>query len=266
MNSERHHSLTFPRKRHGATSAWTLISAVVCDVAPQLRSPSAATRRRIPVEAAVWVPSLGAQLRLSSCRSARAASRVAVRRGAAARSDTTGLPPSRLRRSAQWPNNSLGADAGNECTFTQRQQRRGTPQALGCKPRMRMSSELHLRRKPCSYHHGAKSVLGSSIVVICHVASQLRSFSVATLHGILLSGSVGVASFGAQLRSSLCRSVRAALSAAVQRGGAVRPESSGLHPSHLPWSARLPNNSPVPKPVTNALSLCVGSGAAHLRR
>jgi hypothetical protein len=107
ISSERHHSLTFPRKRHGATSAWTFISVVVCGVAPQLRSPSVGTRRRIPVETAVRVPSLGAQLCLSSCRSGRAASRVAVHLSAAARSDTPGLPPSRLRRSAQWPNNSL---------------------------------------------------------------------------------------------------------------------------------------------------------------
>ena len=58
MSSERHHPLTFPRKRHGC--------------------------RR------VWVASLRA-----------------VQRGAAARSDSTGLPQARLRRSGQWPNDSL---------------------------------------------------------------------------------------------------------------------------------------------------------------
>lgn len=118
MSSERHHPLTFPLKRHGATSACTLIPAMVCSVAPQLRSPSAATRRRIPVEAAVRVPSLGAQLRSSLCRRVRAGFADAVHRGAAARSDTTGAASSSLASVSSVAQQITGADAGNECTFT----------------------------------------------------------------------------------------------------------------------------------------------------
>jgi len=129
-----------------------------------------------------------------------------------------------------------------------------------------MSSALHLRRKPRGSHHSAKSVWVSGIVAFCRVASQLRSFLAATFSGITLSRSAGVASFRAPFRSSPRRKVRVVLPIADRHGVVVRPESSGLHPSHLSWSDRLPNNSLVPTPVTNALSLRVGSGAAHLKR
>jgi hypothetical protein len=107
MSSERHHRLTFPLQRHGATSAYILTSAIVCSLVPQLRSTIAAARRRKPAEAAVRVASLRAQFRSSSCRRARASRATEIHRGGAARSDITGLSQACLHWSAQWPNSSL---------------------------------------------------------------------------------------------------------------------------------------------------------------
>ena len=129
-----------------------------------------------------------------------------------------------------------------------------------------MSTEPHRsltfpRKRP-----GAESAHPLRAAALCPLASQLRSFVVATVSGIAPSSEVGVASLRALLRSSSRRRVRAASRFVVQRCVAVRSVSSGLHPARLLLPASLPNNSLEPTPVSNAPSLRVSSGAAQLKR
>ncbi len=132
--------------------------------------------------------------------------------------------------------------------------------------RMRMSTEPYRSRTFPRKRNGAASVRVARAAATCAVASRLRSSSSARLSYIALSGAVGVASFGAGLRSSSRRRVRVASRFAVQRGVAVRSVSSGLCPARLLRPASLPNNSLEPTLVSTAASLRVGGGAAQLKR
>jgi hypothetical protein len=131
---------------------------------------------------------------------------------------------------------------------------------------VRMSTERHRSLKAWRQRHGAGSVRIARAAAACAVESRLRFSSSTTSGCIARSAAVGVASFGARLRSSSRRKVRAASCFAVQRCVAVRSVSSGLRPAHLLRPASLPNNSLEPTLETTAALLRVGVGAAQLNR
>jgi hypothetical protein len=138
--------------------------------------------------------------------------------------------------------------------------------ALGCWPRLEMKSQPHRSLEAWRQRHGAGSARIARAAAACSVESRLLSGSSAILGCIARSAAVGVASFGAGLRSSSRRRVWAASRFTVQRCVAVRPASSGLHPARLLRPASLPNNSLEPTLVSTAPSLRVGGGAAQLNR
>jgi len=131
---------------------------------------------------------------------------------------------------------------------------------------MKMGSE---RYHPLTFQlkrHGAESVGAFDRHAAIIVAPRLHPVVAAAFSGFALSRSVGAASIGSQLRSSLHRRVRAALPRAAHRSVAARSDNTGLSQTRIARVASWPNNSLVPTPVTNALSLRVGSGAAQLKR
>lgn len=107
MSSERHHPLTFPRKRHGAGSAGAFDHCAAITVTSRFYPVVVATLAGFALLRSVGAASIGARLFLSSCRRVRVASQLAVQCDTAARSDSTGLLQAQLHRSGQWPNNSL---------------------------------------------------------------------------------------------------------------------------------------------------------------
>ncbi len=125
-----------------------------------------------------------------------------------------------------------------------------------------MSTEPHRSLTFPRKRNGAASVRVARAAATCAVASRLRSSSSARLSYIALSGAVGVASFGAGLRSSSRRRVRVASRFAVQRHVAVRSVSSGPHPARLLRPASLPNNSL--EPTLKRLRLHFASALARL--
>jgi hypothetical protein len=129
-----------------------------------------------------------------------------------------------------------------------------------------MSRERHRSLTFSRKRKGAASLRIARAAATGAGASRLPSGSSARLSYVALSGAVGVASFGAGLRSSSRRRGRVASRVAVQRHVAVRSVSSRLRPAWLLRPASLPNNSFEPTLVTTADSLRVGAGAAQLNR
>jgi hypothetical protein len=132
--------------------------------------------------------------------------------------------------------------------------------------RMRMSTEPHRSLTFPRKRRGAASARVERAAATCAVASRFGSSSSARLSYVALCGAVGVASFGAGLRSSSRRRVRVASRFAVQRCVAVHSVSAGLRPAWLLRPASWPNNSLEPTLETPAPSLCVSAGAAQLKR
>ena len=129
-----------------------------------------------------------------------------------------------------------------------------------------MSSELNHSLYCLPKHWGANSAAASEFIALCGSAPQLRSSQAAVLRRYPVTDSVVVPSPGAQLRSSSRRSGGIASAFASRRCAVVRSEGPVASGVRLCWSARLPNKSLVPTPVTNAPSLRSSRGAAHLRR
>ena len=129
-----------------------------------------------------------------------------------------------------------------------------------------MSSELNHSLYCLPKHWGANSAAASEFIALCGSAPQLRSSQAAVLRRYPVTDSVVVPSPGAKLRSSSRRSGGIASAFASRRCAVVRSEGPVASGVRLCWSARLPNKSLVPTPVTNAPSLRSSRGAAHLRR
>jgi hypothetical protein len=133
-----------------------------------------------------------------------------------------------------------------------------------------MNSEPNLILTFPRKRRGAQSVACVVRRAVFTAASRpVSSFLIPSRSAALLQLGL-VASLRAGLRSPAVAfrrcSLRVASAPAASRGVAIRSASSGLRYAGLCRSARLPNNSLVPTPVTDAPSLRVGSGAAHLKR
>jgi hypothetical protein len=128
-----------------------------------------------------------------------------------------------------------------------------------------ISERHHLLTFPRK-RHGAASSGTVTVGAFPSVGSRLVSSSSEALSASAVPALGRVALFRAQLCSSLRRSVRGVFPVITEHSVAVRLERAGLSPAHCFQFGRLPNNSLVPTPVTNAPLLSVGSGAAQLKR
>jgi hypothetical protein len=117
MISERHHLLTFPRKRHGAGSAVAFERCAVPAVALRLRSPSAGVFSAVPVAGFSRVASVRAQLRSPLHRRLGVASSLVSERSVAVRSERAGLPPAHCFHFGRLPNNSLVPTPATKARF-----------------------------------------------------------------------------------------------------------------------------------------------------
>jgi hypothetical protein len=131
---------------------------------------------------------------------------------------------------------------------------------------MNMSSERHCILTFPRKRRGTASVDGMSGCAVPGVALRLRSISPVASSKVAASKLRRVPSFRAGLRSSMRRRLLAGSSVAVLRSVAVRLERAGRPRPRCFQFGRLPNNSLVPTPATEARFVNLGSGAAQLRR
>jgi hypothetical protein len=264
MSTERHRDLTFPRKRHGAGSVGQQPAGPLRCVASQLRSSSPVVSPASVVCKGGRVAFIRAGLRSALRRRCRVASTVAAYGRVAVRSESSGLSAGHCLRVGRWPNNSLEpTPVVNEPSLSVGS---GAAQLSRWAAGMSMSSERHPLLTFPRKRHGAASVGGAARCAVPGVALRLRSISPATSGATAVSKLGRVASFRAGLRLSLRRRLVAGSFVAVLRNVTVPSESTGLPQPHRFQFGRLPNNSLVPTPATEARFVSLGSGAAQLKR
>jgi hypothetical protein len=117
MISERHHLLTFPRKRHGAAWAAAFAGCASTPVASRLVSSSSVASSGFAVPAVGRVALFRAQLRSSSRRRLRVASALSTERRVVVRSESPGPAPSQCFQFGGLPNNSLVPTPATEARF-----------------------------------------------------------------------------------------------------------------------------------------------------
>jgi hypothetical protein len=211
-------------------------AACVCDLPSQLRSPISVALNSIAIDAAVLVPSLGAQLRSSAHRSTCRASSFATHRRSVVRPETSPQLLARRCRSAALPNNALVPTRKGDAPLLAAQ--RGRWAAEG-----NMSSERNRNRHQRHENRGANIAPALSIAAVYDVASQLRSTRAAFRRRIAVVPPVVVPSLGAQLRSSphqkvACIKAQRALPCSRI---AVLSQASWSRPSASVQSGSLPN-------------------------